>query len=177
VKVSLGLLASSVLAALVSLSCGYTLVGEGSFLPPNIKTISFPTFKNATNRVGLEQRLSAAVVQELIARGRFKVSAKEGEGDAQLEGTITGFLFIPLSTNTQSRAVEYQIQVTVKVSLTTIPEGKVLWKNDNYVFRENYDVTGRGIYTTNYLELENVAIDAEAERFAQSLVTSLLEGF
>jgi len=53
----------------------------------------------------------------------------------------------------------------------------VIWKNDEYVFRENYEVAGGGVGASNYSDLENVAIDAEADRFAQSLVTSILEGF
>lgn len=157
--------------------CGYSLVGRGNFLPESIKTISFPTFKNATPRVGLEQRLSRSVAQELASRGQFKVSAREGDGDAELDGEITSFNLIPTATNTLSRTTQYQVQITIKIALTTIPDGKVLWKNDAYVFRESYDIAGAGLSTTNYADLENVAIDAEASRFAQSLVTSLLEGF
>jgi hypothetical protein len=164
-------------ATLCSLGCGYSLVGRGNFLPPSIKTISFPTFKNSTSRVGLEQRLSRAVAQELASRGDFKVTAREGEGDAEIDGEITGFSLFPSGTDAQNRTTQYQLQITIKIALTTIPDGKVLWKNDSYVFRENYDLAGGGLSATNYADLENVAIDAEASRFAQSLVTSLLEGF
>jgi len=158
-------------------SCGYTLVGRGSFLPPDIHTISFPTFTNGTNRVGLEQRLSKAVAQELASRGSFRVTAKAGEGDAELAGEITGFTLYPVSADALGRTTQYQVQITVKVALTRLPGDKVIWKNDAYVFRENYDVAGGGVNAANYADLENQAIDAEADRFAQSLVSSILEGF
>lgn len=159
------------------LGCGYSLVGRGSFLPETIRTVSFPTFKNSTSRVGLEQRLSRAVAQELASRGRFKVTAKEGEGDAEIDGEITGFSLFPSATDAQNRTTQYQLQITIKIALTTLPDGKVLWKNDSYLFRESYQLAGTGRSATNYADLENVAIDAEASRFAQSLVTSILEGF
>ena len=157
--------------------CGYALVGRGSLLPDTIKRIAFPTFKNSTPRVGLEQRLSSAVVRELAARGRFSVSPKEGDGDAELSGEIVGFALYPVAADSLGRATRYQIQITAKVAFTEIPSGKVLWKNDAYTFRENYDAAGGGVGASNYSDLENVAIDAEADRFAQSLVTSMLEGF
>ena len=168
----------ALLAALVfSSGCGYTLVGRGSFLPDTIHTVSFPTFKNNTPRVGLEQRLSRAVAQELASRGKFNVTAKEGEGDAELSGEIVSFMLVPVSADPLNRATSYQIQIVVKVALTTIPDNQVLWKNDAYLFRENYDAAGGSVRASNYSDLENLAIDAEADRFAQSLVTSLLEGF
>ncbi len=167
----------ALLAAAASVGCGYTLVGQGSFLPGTIKRIAFPTFKNSTSRVGLEQRLSAAVARELASRGRFSVSPKEGDGDAELSGDILAFALRPVAADSLGRATRYQIEITAKVALTELPSGKPIWKNDAYTFRENYDVAGGGVGASNYSDLENVAIDAEADRFAQSLVTSVLEGF
>jgi len=157
--------------------CGYTLVGRGSFLPETIRKVACPTCKNSTSRVGLEQRLSAAVTRELAARGRFAVTARAGEGDAEIDGDIVSFSLVPVAADNLGRATQYQIQIGARVALTTIPDGKVLWKNDSYVFRENYEVAGGGVGASNFSDLENVAIDAEADRFAQSLVTSILEGF
>ncbi|MGH9441205.1 MAG: LPS assembly lipoprotein LptE [Thermoanaerobaculia bacterium] len=167
------------LAALAasSAACGYALVGRGSFLPESVKRVSFPTFKNSTPRVGLEQRLSKAVAAELASRGRFSVSAREGDGDAELTGEILSFALYPVAADSLGRATQYQIQIVVKVALTQTADSKVIWKNDAYAFRENYDVAAANVSAANFSDLENVAIDAEAGRFAQSLVTSILEGF
>jgi hypothetical protein len=176
--VSRRLLAAGLAGVLLwAAGCGYALVGRGSFLPDSVERVAFPTFKNSTPRVGVEQRLSKAVASELASRGRFTVSARQGDGDAELDGEITAFSLYPVAADSLGRATQYQIQIVVKVSFTTNPDGKVLWKNDAYTFRENYDVVAGNVSAANYADLENVAIDAEAERFAQSLVTSILENF
>ena len=53
-------------------------------------------------------------------------------------------------------------------------EDKVIWKNDQYRFTENYQVT---LQSNDTSEQESRAIQDIAVRFAESLVTNLLEGF
>ena len=62
-----------VLVAVLTAGCGYALVGQGSSLPENIRVVEFTTLENRTQRVGLEQRLSAEITRELVSRGRFRV--------------------------------------------------------------------------------------------------------
>ena len=66
------------------------------------------------------------------------------------------------------------MRVTARVSLKTLPDEKALWENPAYTFRDNYQFSASA---ASYVDRENEAIDRVAERFAQSLVTSLLEGF
>ena len=53
-------------------------------------------------------------------------------------------------------------------------DDKVIWKNDQYRFVENYQVD---VVTTNAFDQETRAITEIAQRFAETLVTNLLEGF
>jgi hypothetical protein len=53
-------------------------------------------------------------------------------------------------------------------------EDKVIWKNDQYRFAENYQID---VASTNAFDQETRAITAIAQRFAETLVTNLLEGF
>jgi hypothetical protein len=64
--------------------------------------------------------------------------------------------------------------VTARVSLKTLPDEKVLWENPSYTFRDNYSV---GTAAASYVDRENEAIDRVAEKFAASLVSTILEGF
>ena len=64
--------------------------------------------------------------------------------------------------------------VTARVSLKTLPDEKVLWENPAFTFRDNYQFNATA---ATYVDRENDAIDRVADRFAQSLVTSMLEGF
>jgi len=168
---------STLLVTAIGLSvagCGYTLVGKGSSLPENIKVVEFTTLENRTSQVELEQRFSAAIARELVSRGRFRVQASPQGADAELSGAMLAFDLYPVAFDAQGRATNYQVRATARVSLKTLPDGKALWENPAFTFRDNYEFSATA---ATYTDLENDAIDRVADRFAQSLVTSMLEGF
>jgi len=162
------------LVLLATTACGYSLVGRTSTLPPSIKIIHFQTLANQTARVGVEQRLSREIARELASRGRFSVRPDSAGADADLTGAVTAFALFPVAFDEAGRAHEYQVRITAQVSLKTLPEGKVLWENPAYTFQENYTFATTAV---SYVDRENEAIDRVAERFAETLVSSLLEGF
>jgi len=164
-------LGASVLAAT---ACGYALVGKGSSLPPSIKVVQFTTLENRTPRVELEQRFSQALARELVSRGRFRVQAGADGADAELTGTVMAFDLYPVAFDSQGRATDYQVRVTARVALKALPDGKAIWENPAFTFRDNYQFSATA---ASYADLENNAIDRVSDRFAQSLVTSMLEGF
>jgi outer membrane lipopolysaccharide assembly protein LptE/RlpB len=155
-------------------ACGYTLVGKTSTLPASIKVIRFETLANQTQRAGVEQRLSQEIVKELTSRGRFSVQAKAEGANAVLSGAVTGFDLYAVAFSSQGIATQYQIRITARLSLKTLPDEKVLWENSGYTFRDNYSF---GTTAASYVDRENEAIDRVAERFAASLVSTILEGF
>lgn len=164
--------------ALVLLSgCGYTLVGKGNFLPADAKTVHIPTFVNRTTRVELEQRVTRAVQEEMVARSGLKLhSAPEG-ADLIVNGTITSFGLNPVAFDEQGRTTQYQVVVRASIVLVdhrNEDEDKVLWKNEEYYFTETYPVNPESGQT---FDQETRAISDIAVRFAESLVSSLLEGF
>lgn len=161
-------------ATAAGLGCGYSLVGRGSTLPPTVRVIRFQTLANETSRVGVEQRVSREVARELATRGRFEVKSDAGHADAELAGAVTQFDLYPVAFDEAGRAKEYQVAVTARVALKTLPDEKVLWENPAYTFRESYTLPTSA---ASYADRENEAIDRVAERFAGSLVSSLLEGF
>ena len=162
------------LGALAASGCGYALVGRGSSLPESIKVVQFTTLENRTPRVELEQRFSAAIARELVSRGRFRVQSSADGANAVLSGTVLAFDLYPVAFDSQGRATDYQVRVTARVALKTLPDDKALWENPAFTFRDNYQFSATA---ASYADLENDAIDRVADRFAQSLVTSLLEGF
>jgi hypothetical protein len=158
----------------ISVRCGYALVGQSSSLPASVRVVEFTTFENRTPRVGIEQRFSAEIARELASRGRFRVQSTAEGADAELSGAVLGFILVPVAFDSQGRATDYQVQVTARAALKTVPDGKVLWENPAYTYRDNYRFS---LTASSYVDLENDAIDRVAGRFAQSLVTSMLEGF
>ncbi|HEX8171437.1 MAG TPA: LptE family protein [Thermoanaerobaculia bacterium] len=166
----------ALLAALVLLNgCGgYALVGHSNFLDPSIKTIEVPAFVNRTTRVELEQRVTQAVAEEFVSRGRLRLVTSDKDADVILRGSIDTFNIFPIGF-AQGRATQYQISITAKIELLDHRhEDKVLWKNDQYRFTENYEVN---IDSTDAFDQESRAIREIAVRFAEGLLTNLLEGF
>ena len=163
------------LAALLFSSCGYSLVGRGNMLDPSIHTIEVPAFVNKTTRVELEQRVTQSVADEFVSRGRLRLVKTPSEADAILRGSIDSFGIFPIAFNQQGRATQYQVAITANIELVDHRnDDKVLWKNDQYRFTENYQVD---LLTADAFDQESRAIREIAVRFAESLVSNLLEGF
>jgi hypothetical protein len=169
-----GAAAALLALALQAFGCGYALVGKGSSLPDSIRVIQFTTLENRTQRVQVEQRFSESIARELASRGRFKVQAGSDGADAEMSGTVMAFDLYPVAFDSQGRATDYQVRVTARVALKALPDGKAIWENPAFTFRDNYQFSETA---ASYADLENNAIDRVADRFAQSLVTSMLEGF
>jgi hypothetical protein len=154
--------------------CGYALVGHSNFLDPSIRTIEVPAFVNRTTRVELEQRVTQSVAQELVSRGRFQLVTSATGADVILRGSIDSFSIFPIAFES-GRATRYQISITAAIELIDHRKGdKVLWKNDQYRFTEDYEVN---VGNTDAFDQETRAIQEIAVRFAEGLVTNLLEGF
>lgn len=164
------------LAAVLALSgCGYALVGRANFLPREIETIQVPTFVNRTTRVELEQRVTQSIADELVARGRLRLVSSPAEAHVILRGVIQSFGINPVSFNDEGRATRYQAIVSASIELVDHRnEDAVLWKNDQYLFRETYEIDPSEI---DSFDQETRAIQDISERFAESVVTNLLEGF
>jgi outer membrane lipopolysaccharide assembly protein LptE/RlpB len=166
------LLLSVVLALL---GCGYALVGTGSSaLPATMKTVYVASFVNDTTVVGLEQRLTDAVIRELSARGRLKPVSDRTTADSELSGRLTSCSVGAVRFDASGIAVEYQVTVTGKIVLTEKATDKPVFSEPAYLFRQPYTVPSSA---GAYYDREREAIDAMARPFAQNLVTTILEGF
>lgn len=160
---------------LLAAGCGYALVGRGNFLPPDVQTIQVPAFVNKTTRVELEQRVTHAIAEELVSRGGLRLVTNPSDAHVILRGSMDSFNINPVAFNEQGRATQYQVSVTAKIELLDHRnEDKVLWKNDQYLFTENYAVN---LDTGDAFDQESRAIRDIAERFSRSVVTNMLEGF
>jgi outer membrane lipopolysaccharide assembly protein LptE/RlpB len=156
-------------------SCGYHTVGHLVTLPDSVKTIAVPAFVNGTETYKVEQRLTAAVVRELTTRTRYHVlNGISDAADATLRGTVLSTYTAPLTYDSQTgRVASVLITLTLKVSLTD-RQGKVLYQNPAYLFREQYEVS-RDV--SSFFEENSPAFDRLSRDFARTLVSNILEGF
>jgi len=158
-----------------AVACGYHVGGRGDLLPPDVKTVAVPTFKNESTTFKIEQQVSSAVTREFLERTHFQVTPNPEGADAVLKGTIkdvrAGVLTFDLSTG---RATSLQIQVTADVKLEDVHSHKVLFANSKYIFREEYQVSES---TTQLFEEDKPALARLSRDLAHTLVTDILENF
>jgi outer membrane lipopolysaccharide assembly protein LptE/RlpB len=170
-----GLIQLSVLVALGGVSgCGYHTVGAATHLPPDVHTLSVPMFATRTETYHTETALTDAVIREFAARSRMRVMpAGGGNPDVVLHGTILKEVVEPLTYDTTTQqSSSYLITLVVSVTLTD-RDGKVLYENKNYVFRNQYQATSD---LQTFLDESPAAIYRMSRDFARALVADVLEG-
>lgn len=161
-------------ALLLALSgCGYALVGRASNLPPDIKTVYLKPFDNRTQRSQVEQFVTRSIADELVRRQRFAVVGSPTGADAEIAGAVVGYGATPITFDNTGRATQYEISIVCQISFKRTGADKPLWANDRYNFRETYPVDA----STGFVDFENTAIERASKRFAQTVVSDLLEGF
>jgi len=168
--------AGALLALLLVLpGCGYHTAGHAVQLPENVRTIAVPAFKNETLTYRIEQMLTSSVVREFTTRTRYHIlSDANPDADATLRGTVLSTVASPLTYDTATgRAASVLVVVSMKVALTD-RNGKVLYQNPAYVFREQYEVSQD---LTSFFEEDSPAFRRLSQDFARTLVSNILEGF
>ena len=158
-------------------------------MPPGLKVIAVPALKNDTPRYRIEQRMTEAVVHEFVARTKYRIVASEDSADAVLLGEITSFEAIPVvfdttlppntstappSNTTSARATTMLISMHMKVSLEERETKKVLYKNDDYLFREPYEISTD---PSKFFDEQGPALERMSRDFAARLVSDVLENF
>ena len=172
--------AAALLPVLILAGCGYALVGKASNIPDDVQLVFLQPFENRTARAEVEQFLTQAIADELVTRRRFDLVSTEAESDATIRGAVTSFRVAPITFTNDGRAQEYELAIVADVSFrrsVKVPggeEGEVIWANDRYQFKESYEVESAD---SDFFDRENIAIEESAERFADTMVTDLLEGF
>lgn len=162
-------------ALFATLACGYHTAGHVVTLPENVKTLAIPAFVNQSQTYRIEQTLTSAVVHEFTTRTHYQIlNAADDAADATLRGTVLTTSASPLTYDSKTgRAESILVVVSIRVSLTD-RQGKVLFQNPAYVFREQYQVSQE---PSSFFEEDSPAMGRLSRDFAQTLVSSVLEGF
>jgi outer membrane lipopolysaccharide assembly protein LptE/RlpB len=166
------LLVSTILIGFTA--CGYHTVGSATHLPPGTKTLSVPVFATRTNSNRTETEMTKAVIREFITRTRLRVTPSESsDADATLSGTILTQTVAPLTYNSQTQqSSSFLITMVVAVTLKA-HDGRILYQNNNYVFRQQYQATTD---LPTFLDESPAAVDRLSRDFARALVADVLEG-
>jgi hypothetical protein len=157
--------------------CGYALQGRGITTDPSVRRIGVPLFKDRSGKLGLDTRVTQAVTEELLKRGRFTVVKETTGVDAVVEGEIVAWNVLPVSFSGEAgatQATRYAISLTANVVYRKIGQKEPLWSHDAFSQRDEYDM---GESPQGYFDREEQSIERLSAAFARNLVAAMLEAF
>jgi hypothetical protein len=166
-----------VIALLITSGCGYRLRSSAGKLPNGIQSIGIPTFRNLTTEYRVEQIISRAVLNEFSLRTRTPVNSSSSNVDAVLLGDIRGISSVPVtygaqSTGSQTFGSAFLVTVAVSVKLKRIGDSKIIWQNDDFVYRERFVLNAD---VRDFFSEENPALERLSRSFAASLAAAILD--
>jgi len=156
-------------------ACGYHTVGSATHLPPGTRTLSVPVFATRTNSNRTETEITTAVIREFATRTRLRVTPSDSpDSDVTLHGTIVSQTVAPQTYNSQTQqSSSFLITLVAAVTLKA-RDGRVLYQNNNYVFRQQYQATTD---LPSFLDESPAAVERLSRDFARALVADVLQSF
>jgi len=175
--------ALTLIAPMISSGCGYRVTGHNDALPKTIHVIAIPALENKTTSYRIEQRLTAATIHQFLSATPYKIASSDSGADAVLRGKVLSVEAVPLlfvttpATPTQAsttRATTMLVTMKCEVTLTEAATEKVLYHNDNFLFRNEYEISTD---VNSFFEEQDPALDRMAQDFATRLVAAITENF
>jgi hypothetical protein len=146
-----------------------------SGLPGSISTVAVPPFQNQALRYKIESRFTDAVAQELIRRGRgLRVQSRREGADVVVDGLIKEFYFGGVLLDDRGRARIFEVTVVGAVTLRDQTNNRVLYDNQNYVYKGEVEFAND---PRTFFNEEDPAVERMSRTFAESLVSTLVNGF
>jgi hypothetical protein len=147
-------------------------------LPSRIRTVAVPAFQVEYPglRYKIDTRFTEAVINEVIKRGRgLRVQGDREGADAVIEGVIKSFNFSGVLLDQQGRRARvFEVTITAAVTVRDQTENRVLYDNQNFVFRGEFEFAND---PRTYFNEEDPAVQRIARSFAESVVSTLINGF
>jgi len=162
-------LAAALVAALAG-GCGYTIGGN---LPPHVKTVAVPVFKNLTQEPGIESVITAAIVTSFGNSGRVRVVPVD-RADSIIEGEIVAYTVDSIGYDTGLNAQQFRLWVTLNVKFRDLTNNTMLWEQQGLRERADFRVGGQVAQT---ITLEESAARQAAQEIGRQVVSLALDRF
>lgn len=154
--------------------CGYKQAGKGHSLPANIKTIAVPVFQNSSLKYRVEQRFTQAVIDETLKRARgLNITTNTDNADAVLNGDIRSFRASGTILDQRGRTRVWNVRIIISVTLRDQRTRKILFQDSRMTFEGDYELSDD---PGSFFNEENAAVDRIAKDFAQTILSTILEG-
>lgn len=154
--------------------CGYKQAGKGKSLPANIRTIAVPVFQNSSLKYRVEQRFTQAVIDEILRRARaLRVVTSQDNADAVLNGDIRSFHAPGSILDDRGRTRVWDVRIVVSIVVRDLKTHKIIFQNPRMTFEGEYQLSDD---PQSFFNEENPAVERIARDFAQTIVSTLMEG-
>ena len=153
--------------------CGYRVASQNRVALP-IRTLTVMPLSNETSTFEVEQVLTRSLVREFVRKTPYDVLNDPSQSDAVLTGVVSRLRATPVIFGQANFGSTFLVTMTARVELVERRTQKVLYRNENHVFREQYAIN---VDVNNFFSELNPALDRLAEDFASSVVSELLENF
>jgi len=174
-ELGLALLLALLAAPLALTGCGYHVAGHASKLPSEWSEIAIPAFKNDTTTYRIEQRMTQAVIREFVTRTKYRIVQDAASADAVLHGEVISIETDPvLFEATTGEVTTMLVTVHTKVELIDKKTEKPVYKNDDMIFRDQYQISTD---VKSFFQEEDPALDRMSRDLASHLVSNVLENF
>jgi len=171
----LALIFAPLALAPVLAGCGYHVAGHASTLPSQWTEIAIPAFKNDTTTYRIEQRMTQAVIREFVTRTKYRIVQDPASADAVLHGEVVSIETDPvLFEATTGEVTTMLVTVHTKVELIDSKTDKPVYKNDDMIFRDQYQISTD---VKSFFQEEDPALDRMSRDLASHLVSNVLENF
>jgi hypothetical protein len=164
-----------VLATLIVLlgGCGYTM--EGTRRPASLgdaRSIAVPIIQNLTREPSLDEVLTTAVRERFLLDGRLRL-ADPAEADLILEAAVREYRLDPIGFSAADQVRRYRVLIRTYVLLRDVQRGRIIL-NQEIDSESEYNISA-AIGGTQ--ESQTEATSAASKRFADDLLSLILEGF
>ena len=146
-----------------------------SGLPSHVRTVAVPAFQNEARRYKIETRFTDAVINEVVKRGRgLRVQSEREGADIVIDGVVKDFGFYGVLLDNRGRSRIFEVRVVAAVTVRDRVKNRVLYDNQNYEFRGEFEFTSD---PRTFFNEEDPAVRRLSRAFAESLVATLVDGF
>jgi len=135
----------------------------------SLKRISVQYFENRTAEPNLGVDLADAVIQALQDDNTLKVVPDEGSADTILSGVVNQYARREQFTNTNLTVNEYQVAISVTLTLTRRATGETIFKDRRFTGTGNYLLDGSNGTS------EQTARDEAATEIVKDILAQVVE--
>jgi len=157
----------------VASGCGYRVASKNRS-SPQFHTLAVVPLENKTTTSEVEQILTRSLVRAFVEKSSYQLINDPAKADAVLRGVVSRLTASPVIFRQGTFGSTFLVTLQAQVELQDQRSGKILYKNDGYIFREQYQIN---VDVENFFSELNPALGRVAEDFASSVVSTLLESY